>query len=225
MAVTRIYALLDEKGRVRYVGKTNRSLEVRLSAHLRKAKYEQTHKDRWIVSMFRKQKLPTIQMIEMVNGDGCIEERKWIAFFRSIGVKLTNLTDGGDGLTGHIKSKETCKKLSDAHKGKIFSVEHKKNIGKASKGRPAWNKGKIGIYSEATRKKMGADKIGKKISEETRQKLRGRLSWLKGKHLPLVVRQKISKTRKALGLGSPMDGKRHTEKTKQKLIKVKTKLY
>ena len=39
------------------------------------------------------------------------------------------------------------------------------------KGNIPWNKGKIGIYSEETKKRMGADKVGKATSEETRRKL------------------------------------------------------
>ena len=40
-----------------------------------------------------------------------------------------------------IKRKIWNKNMSLAHKGKIFSEEHKKNISKAKKGKPAWNKG------------------------------------------------------------------------------------
>lgn len=57
-------------------------------------------------------------------GHGLIEkealelEKKSIAAFREIGVALCNLTDGGDGVSGHKHSLETRKKMSESHKGK-----------------------------------------------------------------------------------------------------------
>jgi len=69
---------------------------------------------------------------------------------------LVNMTDGGDGVTGFIITEEWRKKQSLSHKllylldpskngfiNKKHTEETKKKIGKASKNRPIWNKGKI----------------------------------------------------------------------------------
>lgn len=40
-----------------------------------------------------------------------------------------------------IFTEEHKRKLSEAHRGKKLSVEHRKNMSKALKGRRAWNKG------------------------------------------------------------------------------------
>jgi len=69
-------------------------LGARLADHIRYAKLNHTHKDRWMVSIFQRQILPTIQIVEIVDGNGCKEAKMQIAYFRSIGVKLTKIKDG-----------------------------------------------------------------------------------------------------------------------------------
>lgn len=77
---------------------------------------------------------------------------------------LVNMTDGGEGISGHKLSEETKRKISEAHKGKII---------------PEYVKEKLRIY-------FGSDKnprIGKKTSEETKKKIsianKGRMSYSK----------------------------------------------
>ena len=47
------------------------------------------------------------------------------------------------------------------------------------KGRIPWNKGKIGVYTEETKKKISMSHRGKIVSEKTKEKLR---QINKGKH-------------------------------------------
>lgn len=85
---------------------------------------------------------------------------------------LRNKTDGGDGATPSL---ETRQKISDANKGK-------------NAGKTPWNKGKTGVQ-QSTRKgghredltqeakesiasKVRAARTGKKMSEETKKKIR-----------------------------------------------------
>jgi len=93
---------------------------------------------------------------------------------RRLGLKLTNLTDGGEGSSnpsqetleklskarkGRITSEETKKKLSEAHKGKKLSDEHRLKLSKAKKGKPSSWKGRS--PSVESRAKMSAAKLGK----------------------------------------------------------------
>ena len=55
---------------------------------------------------------------------------------------LRNLTDGGEGISGIIRSKETRQKISKSHLGKKLSIEHRLSMSKSFKGRTPWNKGK-----------------------------------------------------------------------------------
>jgi hypothetical protein len=45
-------------------------------------------------------------------------EKETISNLKEIGVTLTNLTNGGDGVSGHKHSEESKKKMSEAKKGK-----------------------------------------------------------------------------------------------------------
>ena len=99
---------------------------------------------------------------------------------------LHNLTDGGDGASGAIKSEktrrkmsearkgenhpnygkslseETRRKMSEAQKGKICSEEHKRKNSEAHKGK---------THSEETKKKLSEANIGKTLSEEHKRKM------------------------------------------------------
>jgi hypothetical protein len=58
-------------------------------------------------------------VLEEGIGNGYADsERSWIALYRNRYPNLTNITDGGDGAPGHIKSAETRKRSSLALKGK-----------------------------------------------------------------------------------------------------------
>lgn len=60
---------------------------------------------------------------------------------------------------GKKVSNETRNKISKALTGRNFSEEHKRKIsesktGKHVQGHPSWNKGKTGVFSDETRRKM-----------------------------------------------------------------------
>ena len=106
---------------------------------------------------------------------------------RNSGVKLCNMTDGGDGVSGYrhnetIKNKmsqsrtgkpsplrgkklslETRKKLSIAHTGKKQSPEHIAKCANSRKGKK---------YSEEHRKAISNSLRGKKLPEKTVEKMR-----------------------------------------------------
>ena len=92
---------------------------------------------------------------------------------------LVNFTDGGEGTSGHIKTKETCRKLSKLNRGRVFTEEHRKNLSDAHKGKtlPEEQRRKIGeaskghVKSEETRRKLSEALKGRKLSEAQRQSL------------------------------------------------------
>ena len=57
------------------------------------------------------------------------------------------------------------------NKGKKMSEKAKRKISKARKGQKPWNKGKIGVYSKATRRKMSEAQKGRKLSEEHKRNI------------------------------------------------------
>ena len=102
-----------------------------------------------------------------------------------------------------------------------------------NKGKIAWNKGKHGIYSEETLKKLSESHKGYQHAEETKNKiseaskilwqnpeirkkicesLKGKKSWNKGKHLSEQIKEKISQNNSRY-----WKGKCRSEETKKKV--------
>ena len=81
MEVVKIYILLDENQQIRYVGKTNQSLDKRLIQHIFEGRNNnKTKKERWINSLLKKEKTPTIDLIDEVYIDEwSFWEKYWIS--------------------------------------------------------------------------------------------------------------------------------------------------
>jgi len=110
---------------------------------------------------------------------------------------LSNMTNGGDGTTGWVASKEFREAVSKRVKGeknymygKTHSDEVKSKLSQINKGRKLpqsqienIRNSLIGrTHSEETKKKIGDKHKGKTISEENKQKLRDRMT---GKSNPM----------------------------------------
>lgn len=125
LAPVTIYALCESDARVRYVGKTVGTIERRLVDHIQAAKRSRLPVGRWI----RKRALigfrPIIKALEVTGPENWVErERFWIAFYRAVEPDMLNLTDGGDGLAGHVFSNEHREKISAALRtGESFKCE------------------------------------------------------------------------------------------------------
>lgn len=127
---TIIYKLVDPvTDEVRYVGKTCKSIRERLQCHIATARRKHhRHVCYWINSLTKSGLSPSAYEIETVpdDQDWVAREKFWISHYRDAGARLTNHTDGGEGLSGHIASEETRRKISAAHKGKTISPENRK---------------------------------------------------------------------------------------------------
>ncbi len=145
---TFIYALCcPESGYIRYIGKADRPM-VRYLRHLSSPEIDaRCHKANWIRKLRSNGLRPFLTILEEVpSSEWQLHERKWIDFYRSKGVKITNCTRGGDGVDRGTKhSPEVCAKISAAHKGRKASEE--------------------------TRKKMSSWQIGRKMTEEAKIKM------------------------------------------------------
>ena len=108
-AVVRIYILADPiTGEIRYVGKTEQPLRVRLGAHIRKSRQRKTHRDCWITGLLSRGVRPEIHEIDRTRNDWEALERAWIARLLTEGHHLTNQTEGGEGSSGYRATPLEC---------------------------------------------------------------------------------------------------------------------
>ena len=98
-----IYALRDEAGVVRYVGKAN-DLQARLASHFRDSKHRDYPIYRWLRKCAARGFCPSIESLEICEEkDWPARERFWISQFTG----LLNVAKGGDEPSCSIETRRT----------------------------------------------------------------------------------------------------------------------
>jgi hypothetical protein len=114
-----VYGLFDNNGELRYIGSTAKNPRTRFLAHIQPSsiKRERNYKNNWLRSLSAP---PTFQVIQILGceSDARLAEKYWISFFRSIGCRLVNTTDGGEGSTGYRLTESHKQAISSAQKGR-----------------------------------------------------------------------------------------------------------
>lgn len=181
MGTTFIYVLNDPRtNQIRYVGKADDPLE-RWKAHCKPDK-KNPHKTRWVLELLRLGLLPELEILEEVPKNQWQEiEREYIRVFRMIGIPLTNVSEGGEGVTMTPEVREKIGRANKKHTypsgknhpnfGKHWPKEARQNMSLAHKGRPGPMEGKK--HTEVSKEKMRLSQTGKTHSLETRQKMKG----------------------------------------------------
>lgn len=148
-----IYALIDPFTKeIRYIGKSIRPKD-RLTNQCNE--HSKTWRSNWIQSVLKRGKRPQISILQSLenNEDWQEAEKEWIKKGKEMGWKLTNGTDGGDGLVN--PSEEVRQKIIKTWTGRKHSEETKRLIGEKSKGRK---------HSEESKKHMSKLMKGRKIT-------------------------------------------------------------
>ncbi len=186
-----IYALSDPDhlDLIRYVGKTECSPNTRYNRHVYEAKTGKwpTPKNKWIAKLIRLGRMPTMTILERGDGDVTVcnaRERKLIAEHRLNG-RLLNLTDGGDGISGHRSSPEQLLRMSQRRKGIGLGRKHSDEA--RAKMKLSAQKRTPEYYQ-----RTGAARRGKHLSEEHKRRLSAAHS---GKTLTPEHRAKIGRPR------------------------------
>ena len=97
---------------------------------------------------------------------------------------LRNMTDGGNGMAGHVRSQSAIKSHKEKITGRTVPQEIKEKIAKSNTGKKR---------SEETKRKLSESHIGLKQSEETKKK---RADKLKGIKRSKELKQQWSESKK-----------------------------
>lgn len=131
---------------------------------------------------------------------------------------LTNLTDGGEGSSGYIRSEDATEKWYDSRKNSGYKhpIEVIEKIAKSNTGKKR---------SSETKKKLSESHIGKIQTEESNKK---RSEKLKGRKISEEQKRFLSESRigennPMFGKDSPMKGKTHSEESKNKIKEARSK--
>lgn len=137
MKYTYIYGLTDPTtGEVRYVGKADNPGR-RYQKHIGAlGMSEDNHKARWVKKLLSQGKSPGLVILEKVPHEQWVEaERRWIAHYRAEGARLTNSTDGGEGVDGYRHPPEVRQRLSEVMRGRPVSEETRAKLSLVHTGR------------------------------------------------------------------------------------------
>jgi len=151
-----IYVLIDPRtNMVRYVGKTT-NIKKRLNKHINESKRStKSHKKAWINGLLRLDLLPTIKVIDEVSIDEWqFWEMYWISQMKALGFRLTNHTNGGEGVNiGNIPWNKGTKGIMKPNnttfvKGNIIGTETRIKKGERLSPKTEFKKGHKPINSK-----------------------------------------------------------------------------
>ncbi len=176
-----VYALkCPATGDVRYIGWTF-NIAKRLKSHAYTAQKFDRYRDCWIRKVMACGLFPASEIVEQGTGDWAAAERKWISHYRREGARLTNLTDGGEGVPGLRHSAEAIERIRQKKTGRKMTPEERRKHSLALMGR---------VVSSTTREKISQANSGKRRTPEQRARLSEALKGRKGK--PLTPAQRAA---------------------------------
>lgn len=205
-----------------YIGKTVNSLEERILQHLKSSKYNaygyflkainKHGKDNFQWSILDEQSKTEEELSE--------QEKFFIALYKANGYKLYNLTNGGDGISGLIRTEEHRIKLSKALIGKLIgsknpnfgnhlSEESKSKISKSNIGRK---------HSKESILKMAESRMGFKHTEESKSKIsKNNIGKHCGEKHPRFGKKFPELSKRMIGINNLFYGKHHDKETLLKI--------
>lgn len=174
-----IYALHHDSSQHVYVGKSsqglNRPREHGKNYNLKK--FAHLPVCRWITKLRSNGHDYSFSILELCDSTLSLAEaeRFYIELYRSIGMKLLNLTDGGEGTLGIKKSPEEIERMRTRNLGRKASVETKLKMSISHKTPEAiTHRGLVNsrrIWTNESRRKVGDAVRGRRFSEEHRRKI------------------------------------------------------
>jgi len=187
-------AINTENGKV-YIGKTTKTLSERIKSH----KYRSNKVDTVFYRAIRKygfdkfewEVIKTCYTTNELN----LEEIKYIKENVN-GYNIAKGGDGGDTISNHPRLNEIKKGVSEFHKGKELTKEHKERISEAHKGmKKPWSVENGKKMAESNKGKESKLK-GTKLSEEHKEKISESLKGVKKKPFSEEHKKNLSEAKK-----------------------------
>lgn len=125
-----IYKLKFKNSDKLYIGQSNNP-EVRYRQHINRAKAEgRRYSQRWINKHLVLGEELQMFYIDTAKSkaEADMKERLWIDYYKTLGLILTNLTEGGEGCLGYTHTEESKSKMSAMKKGKSYPHMFKATI-------------------------------------------------------------------------------------------------
>jgi hypothetical protein len=134
-----IYALVDPRtDAVRYIGKSCSGMKRPLRHFQPKLlAADNTYKARWIRALMAEiGGPPSVRVLEVFASAVDLNDAEcfWIAQGHGLGWSLTNLTKGGDGISGMKRGESFRQQLAKRYLGKKLSAEHRAKLSESHKG-------------------------------------------------------------------------------------------
>lgn len=160
-----IYLLHHPASKQLYIGKSAKGMkrprghsepgQLKHYAHLPRAK--------WIQSLKKRGLEAQIVILEVCASPNDLDEaeRFHISYFRSLGFRLLNLTDGGDGINGYRHSDKARARMSKKHKARANTDEGRQRM--AEMANNYWS-------TDEAREKKRLERLGYKHPDETKAK-------------------------------------------------------
>jgi hypothetical protein len=227
-----VYALIAKSApdEMRYIGKTcDHTPDRRLYGHVYDAKNtsSMTYKCNWIRKVLRLGDEVLVIVLEsnLTEKQSFQRETFLIDYYKTLGHRLTNQTDGGEGASGWVHTEETKRKISAGNRGKVLSEETKRKISIGNQGRVMSEEHKAMLLSVNRGNTYSKGRIP---SEETKEKIRikqlGNTYALGSKH---SKESKLKNREYALGRKQSQEtkdkralvntGKKRTNETKERI--------
>lgn len=183
-----------------YIGISSRSAKKRLSAHTSPSTKS------LIATAIRKHGNPILEVLYETDSweELCNKEVEYIAAYNSIAPNGYNISLGGEGSLGVLKSEETRRKMSNALKGRTLTeaqLNHLRYMQSLNVGKPCKESTRVKIsmaqkgkvVSDKTKAKLKEVNIGRKHSNETKNKIS---EGLRGRVCTKETRAKLSEAHK-----------------------------
>jgi len=205
-----VYGLVDPRtDEIRYVGKSCSGLS-RVKRHIRPYDLanDKTWKGRWLKRLLESGLSPKAVILEEFVSDQFLSdaERYWIAQGRGLAWPLTNLTEGGEGLSGYRVSEDTRQKMSE--RARTRSAQTREKLRQAAKERwavPEFRARAIAAMKDKWADPQFRDSLPKReVSFEARKKI----------SLANAGRIRTPETRQRMSVAQT--GRVHTEESRRK---------